>query len=201
VLNAQGLVADVIRLVMRGGQGTDTLTGSLGADVFTWFPGDSNDVIEGLAGEDTLQFNGSNVGETIALTANGSRLRFTRDVASIVLDVNAVERVTYAALGGADTISLADLSGTAVRQVALDLASSASSAGDGQADTISITALTTNAIATTLGPGTMGITWVGVRYSVTGVETPNDRFILQTAAGSAPTMISAVETDTGGTNQ
>ena len=30
----------------------------------------------------------------------------------------------------------------------------------------------------------MGIHWAGVRYSVSDVETPNDRFVLQTAAGS-----------------
>jgi Ca2+-binding RTX toxin-like protein len=200
-LNAQGLAADVVRLVMRGGQGADMLTGSLGDDVFLWSPGDSSDVIEGLAGTDTLQFSGANIGENISLTANGSRLRFTRDVATVVLDVNAVERVTLAALGGPDTILLGDLSATAVRQVALDLGGPTSSAGDGQADTISITALTSNAIATTLGPGTMGITWAGVRYAVTGVEMTNDRFILQTAAGAAPAMISAVGTNTGGTDQ
>ena len=48
------------------------MTGSIGDDVFTWFPGDGNDMIEGMAGNDTLQFNGSNIGEKIALTANGT---------------------------------------------------------------------------------------------------------------------------------
>ena len=201
VMNAQGLAANVIRLSMRGGFGGDTITGSMGDDVFTWFPGDSSDTIEGLAGNDTLQFNGSGASETIALAANGTRFRFTRDVASVVLDVNDVERVTFAALAGSDTILLSDLGATAVRQVAIDLAGPSSSAGDGQPDTISITALTTGAIATTLGPGTMGINWAGVRYSVTGVEAPNDRFVLQTAAGSVPAMISALETDTAGTDQ
>jgi hypothetical protein len=88
------------------------------------------------------------------------------------------------------------LSGTAVRQVAPDLGGPTSSARDGQPDTISTTALTSNAIATTLGPGTMGITWADVGYSVTGVEMTSDRLILQTPAGATPTMISGINTDT-----
>ncbi len=159
--------------------------------------------VSSVVGSAVLQksSNKSNIGEEIALTANGSRLRFTREVVSIVLGVNAVERVTYAALGEADTISLADLSGTAIRQVALDLGGAPGIVGDGQPDTISILAQTSNAIATTLGPGTMGITWGGVRYSVTGLETPNDWLIVQTAAGIAPTIVSAIETESGGVDR
>ena len=193
-VSAQGLAANLIRLSIRGGQGPDKLTGSQGDDLFTWSPGDSSDVIDGMSGNDALQVNGSNVSETISLLADGPRLRFTRDVGSVVLDVNAVERVTYAAQLGTDTIVLSDLSATAVRQVGIDLGLLGNPAGDGQADTIAITALTSNAIATTLGPGTIGVTWAGVRYTVTGVEATNDRMILQTAAGAAPAMISAVET-------
>jgi Ca2+-binding RTX toxin-like protein len=193
VLNASGLGADVIRLVVRGGLGSDILTGGLGDDVFTWFPGDSSDVIEGGPGNDTLQVSGSGANETISMSANGPRLRFTRDIGSVVVDTDAVERVTFAAQGGSDTISLGDLGGTAVRQVAFDLANPANGTGDGQPDTMSIIAVTTSAIATSLGPGTMAITWSGVRIAVTGVEPTNDRLILQTAAGAAATMISAVE--------
>ena len=89
VLDAQGLVADMIRLTVRGGPGVDTITGTLADDVFLWFPGDGNDVIEGGLGNDVLQFAGSTIGENIGLTANGSRLRFTRDIANIVLDLNS----------------------------------------------------------------------------------------------------------------
>jgi hypothetical protein len=174
-INAAGLGADAIRLVVRGGQGSD-------------------DVIDGGTGNDTLQVIGANIGETIGVTANGSRLRFTRDVGSVVVEAAAVERLTFAAMGGSDTISLGDLNQTAVRQVALDLAGPASAAGDGQPDTISITAVTSDAVATTLGPGSMAITWHGVRYSVTGVEPGNDRLVLQTAA-AAPVMVSGVQAE------
>ena len=184
-LNAQALAAGLIRLTVRGGSGADFLTGSLGDDVFTWSPGDGNDVIEGGLGNDTLQFNGSGASETIGLTANGSRLRFTRDVAAIDLDVNGVERVTYAAQGGADTISIGDLASTNVKQVAIDLGSTFGG-GDGQPDTIQITSLTATPISTTVGVGTMTITWSPVTISVTNVEPTNDRFTLQTPEGPAP---------------
>jgi Ca2+-binding RTX toxin-like protein len=132
VLNAQGLAAGVIRLAIRGGMGIDNITGSLGDDLFTWSPGDGSDVIDGGLGSDTLQIDGSGASENINLSPNGSRLRFTRDIAAVVLDVNGVERVNFAAQGGTDTISIGDLSGTSVRQVALNLASLTNNAGDGQ---------------------------------------------------------------------
>ena len=194
VLNAQGLGVDVIRLAIRGGDGDDILTGSPGDDVFMWSPGDDNDVIEGGLGNDTLQFAGANVAETITFSANGSRLRFTRDIASVVLDVNAVERVNLLAAGGADTISFTDLSATGVKQVAIDLSSFGSPGGDAQPDTIQIAATTTTPISTALGIGTMTVTWSGVRISATGVEPANDRLIMQTTTGvPAPTLSSAAK--------
>jgi hypothetical protein len=104
--------------------------------VFIWNPGDGSDVVEGQAGRDTLAFNGSNVGETIDISANGSRVRFFRDVGNVTMDVNGVERIQFAAGGGADTITVGDLTGTGVKQVDIDLAAFGTSAGDGQADTV-----------------------------------------------------------------
>ena len=84
-----------------------------------------------------MQFNGANVNEKIDLSANGSRLRLTRDVGNVTMDVNGVEQVNVAALGGADTITVNDLSGTDVTGVNLDLAGTpGSGTGDGQADTV-----------------------------------------------------------------
>ena len=40
------------------------------------------------------------------------RTRFTRDVANIVMDLNGVENIQVNALGGADTITIDDLSKT-----------------------------------------------------------------------------------------
>ena len=55
-----------------------------GDDTFVWNPGDGSDIVEGQDGIDTMLFNGANIAEKIDISANGSRVRFTRDVANIV---------------------------------------------------------------------------------------------------------------------
>jgi Ca2+-binding RTX toxin-like protein len=99
-----------------GGRGNDVALMGSGNDTFIWNPGDGSDVVEGQGGFDTLLFNGANVGENIDIAANGSRVRFTRDVANITMDLNGIERVQFNALGGADKITVEDLSGTDVKQ-------------------------------------------------------------------------------------
>jgi hypothetical protein len=193
VLNAGALAPDVIRLAIRGGPGNDTLTASQANDLFTWEPGDGSDVIEGGPGSDTLQFNGSNAGEIISLTANGSRLSLLRNIGSIALDIAGVENVRHFARGGADTISFGNLSSTAVKRVDLDLASFTGPVGDEQPDTVLIKSLTgTQAITTAVAPGAMRITWSPLVISVAGVEPVHDRLVLQTPSPAVPAMVSSL---------
>src|SRR6185295_14128077 len=117
--------------VVTGGRGNDTALLGAGDDTFVWNPGDGSDVIEGQAGNDTLLFNGANIAETIDISANGQRVRFTRNIANITIDCNEVETIQFNALGGADTITVGDLSGTGVADVNLDLRA-IGGAGDGQ---------------------------------------------------------------------
>ena len=70
------------------------LLGGTGDDTFVWNPGDGSDTVEGQDGTDTLQFNGANINEKIDISANGTRARFTRDVANITMDINSVEQST-----------------------------------------------------------------------------------------------------------
>ena len=93
-----------------------------GDDTFVWDPGDGSDTIEGQTGSDTMRFNGAGVAENIDIAANGTRLRFFRDIANITMDTNDVETVAFNALGGADTINVNDLTGTDVTNVRIDLA-------------------------------------------------------------------------------
>ena len=106
-----------------------------GDDTFVWNPGDGSDIIEGQDGSDTMLFNGANINEKIDISANGGRVRFTRDVAAITMDLGGVENIQFNALGGADAITVNDLTGTGAQRVNLDLG-----ANDGAADTVVIDA-------------------------------------------------------------
>ena len=119
---------------LLGGNGNDSIDGNRGNDVaflgngddtFVWDPGDGSDTIEGQNGTDTMLFNGANVAEQVDLSANGNRLRFFRDIANITMDTDGVERVDFNALGGADVVTVNDLTGTDVDgAVNVDLAGS-----------------------------------------------------------------------------
>ena len=111
--------------IVTGGRGNDVALLGAGDDTFVWNPGDGSDTVEGQAGNDTLLFNGANINENIDISANGGRVRFIRDVANITMDLNGVEHIQFNALGGADNITVNDLTGTDVKQVAIDLAAAA----------------------------------------------------------------------------
>ena len=105
-----------------GNQGDDTALLGAGDDVFQWDPGDGSDTVEGQDGTDTMLFNGANIAENIDVSANGGRVRFTRDVANITMDLDDVESIDFNALGGADNIVVNDLTGTDLTRIDLDLA-------------------------------------------------------------------------------
>ncbi len=169
-----------------GGRGNDTALLGAGNDTFVWNPGDASDTVEGQDGSDTLQFNGANINENINISANGTRLRFTRDVAAIAMDVNGTETVNFAALGGADTITVGDLTGTGVTAVNLDLASPAGSGtGDGAADTVIVNGTQNNDTINVLGQGTSySVIGLPATVSVTGSEGANDSLVVNGLGGN-----------------
>jgi len=103
-----------------GGPGVDTMFGRGGDDVFVWDPGDGSDFIEGGGGFDTMLFDGSAGSEVFDATAVGDRVRFTRNLGNIVMDVGTTEKLDVRALGGDDATTIHDLSGTGVTQVIVD---------------------------------------------------------------------------------
>ena len=106
---------------LDGQQGNDVALLGAGDDVFQWDPGDGSDIVEGQAGFDRMDFNGSNANEIMDISALGERVRFFRDVANINMDLNDVERIDVRALGGTDTVTVGDMSGTDLQQVRIDL--------------------------------------------------------------------------------
>jgi Ca2+-binding RTX toxin-like protein len=201
VVNASGLEAGVIGLTINGGLGADKIVGSQGNDLvnggdgddvglmgagddtFVWNPGDDNDSVEGQDGVDTLQFNGANIAEKIDLSANGPRLRLTRDIATVVMDADGVEVVNIAALGGADTITLNDLSGTSVSEVNLNLAL-ANGSGDASADTVVVQGTNGDDIIVVVGgPGGISVVGLPATLNIVGSEPANDQLTVRTQAG------------------
>jgi hemolysin type calcium-binding protein len=131
---------------LLGGNGNDTIDGNKGNDVafmgngndtFVWDPGDGSDVVEGQGGDDTMLFNGAGGAEQVDLSANGNRLKFFRTQGNVTMDTAGIERVDFNALGGADHITVNDLTKTDVSEVNIDLSGSLGGAtGDGAADTV-----------------------------------------------------------------
>jgi Ca2+-binding RTX toxin-like protein len=179
--------------VLLGGDGKDTVNGGraddvallgTGDDTFVWNPGDASDVVEGQDGADRMRFNGSNVNEHVDLSANGQRLRFTRDVGAVAMDVDGVEAVEFHALGGADTITVHDLTGTAVTEAHYDLAGSDGVSGDGQADNVIVEG-TAGDDAVQVGGGASGVAATGLAAAVfiSHAEASNDRLTVNALAG------------------
>ena len=171
-----------------GGRGNDTADLGRGEDTFTWDPGEGSDVIEGGSGRDTMVFNGAAANEDVALTANGGRLTFFRNPASVTMDTDSVETVDFNALGGTDRIGVADLSGTDVRQLNVDLAGSlGGDAPDRAADSVILTG--------TDGDDTVHVDGNGSGADVTGLapavsiehadaNDPKDSLSINTLAGA-----------------
>jgi Ca2+-binding RTX toxin-like protein len=168
--------------LINGGRGNDVMFGGAGDDTFVWNPGDGSDIVEGQDGQDTLQFNGANINEKMDLSANGSRLRFTRDVGNVTMDVNGTEQVNVAALGGADTITVGDLTGTAVTGVNVDL--SAQGAGDGAADTVIVNGTNAADNINIVGAGTsVSVLGLATQVNITGSEGANDSLVVNALGG------------------
>jgi Ca2+-binding RTX toxin-like protein len=204
VIDASGLRAGQIsNLTINGGDGDDAIKGSAGNDTviggrgndvallgagndaFVWNPGDGSDVVEGQAGFDTLQFNGANVGENIDISANGGRARLFRDVGNVTMDLNSVERINVAAVGGADAITVNDLTRTAVSLVALDLsATPGTGVGDGQQDTVEINATGgADVINITYNNGVVTVSGLAAEVTIAGFDA-TDRLVINGLGGN-----------------
>lgn len=200
-VNANSLEADGIKLAINGGLGNDVMVGGdgndqfnggdgndtalmgAGDDTFTWNPGDDNDTIEGQAGFDTMVFNGANIAEEIDVSANGTRVRFTRNVASVVMDLNETEAINFNALGGADKITVNDLSGTDVTEVNLNLAV-IGGGGDGVADNVLVNGTDGDDVAVVVGDASgQSVMGLAAQVNITGAEAALDRLTVTALAG------------------
>jgi Ca2+-binding RTX toxin-like protein len=177
--------------VLRGGDGNDFVDGNQGADkaflgagddVFRWDAGDGSDTVEGQDGRDAMIFNGSNGGETVDISADGERVRFFRTPGDVTMDLNDVERVDFNALGGADTVTVNDLSGTDLVEVNIDLQAGAGG-GDGAADAVVVNGTAGDDEVVVAGDaGGISVIGLAAEVHITGPE-PADGLTIKTAAG------------------
>src|SRR5262245_3668687 len=176
-----GASADFI----NGGTGNDTLFGGAGDDRYSWFPGDGSDTADGQAGNDSLGFFGAGGNDHIALSANGTRVRLTRDVDGVTVDLNSLEIVDVLARGGADTITVNDLTGTDVGVILLLLGDTGND-GDGQADTVTVNGTNGNdnvsISGSTIGGGSLDMVGLSAQISIFDTE-PIDHLTVNTLGG------------------
>jgi len=170
--------------VASGGRGNDAVLLGDGSDTFTWNPGDGSDTVEGEGGNNTLVFNGANVSEHISLYANDSRLRFTRDVGNIVMDLNGMQTINVRALGGSDNVNISPLTLTSVTQVNIDLAGSGG-AGDAAADTVIVNGTAApDTIEISAFAGLVQVTGLGPQVQIAHTEAGNDTLVVNGLGGA-----------------
>jgi Ca2+-binding RTX toxin-like protein len=208
--SATGNLAPLILITVDGGAGDDTLSGGNGPDLliggddndtidgnqgndvalmgngndtFQWDPGDGSDVVEGQAGTDTLLFNGSIANEIMDVSANGARVRFTRNVGAIVMDLNDVEKITVNLLGGSDSFIVNDLTGTNTSEVSVNLAATGGG-GDGLADFVILNATSGNDVVVVNSiAGGVSASGLFATLNIFGAEPANDRLTVNLLAG------------------
>ena len=168
-----------------GGDGTDLVDGNEGDDVvylgggddrFDWRAGDGSDIVDGQAGLDRLAVNGSLANERFEMSAVGQRVRLTRDVGSVDLDLDDIESIAADAGDGADHLGVGDLSGTAVGEIAADF--------DGLPDTLTATATQGADVVDVTGDGTSSvISGLPARIAVNGTTVGGAGLTVDALAG------------------
>jgi Ca2+-binding RTX toxin-like protein len=221
-LTASTLPAGVIKLTLDGGTGNDTLLGSQGGDIFfggegndflfgdngndtafmgagddtfQWDPGDGNDTLEGQGGSDLMLFFGANAAENIDVVANGGRVLFLRNVASVTMDLDDVEAIEFRALGGADNIVVGDLSGTDVTKVGIDLRGP-NGGGDEGADNVTVNGTNGADVFGAAGDaGGVNVFGLHTAVDIFFAEVANDRLTLNGLGGDDTINATSLEAD------
>jgi len=211
--SATGNLAALIQITVNGGTGNDTILGSNGVDlllggdgddfvdgqqgndvgflgagndVFQWDPGDGSDTVEGQDGTDTMLFNGSGGAEEFVASANGGRVQFTRNLGTIVMDLDGVESVDLNTLGNTDKTTVNDLSGTDLVELDVNQAGTiGGTAGDGQADIVIVNGTNGDDIVDVVGAGTsVSVLGLSARVNIANAEGANDALVVNALGGN-----------------
>ena len=90
-----------------GFRGNDAMDGGDGDDVMVWNNGDGTDKMDGQAGADTTEVNGSGTdGDAFTVVPNGARVKFDRtNLVPFGLDIGTTERLNLNGGGGNDAMT------------------------------------------------------------------------------------------------
>jgi Ca2+-binding RTX toxin-like protein len=179
--------------VIRGGTGDDSVDAGKGADTvnlgngddsFTWLPGQGSDVVDGGRGDDKMNFVGSDAAELFGVQAiNGGRVRFTRNVGGIVMNLGGIEEIDTKALGGADVLTAGDLSGTDVQRVETNL--NGATGDDNAADEVVINGTDGDDHVVAQGSaGNVTVTGLPARFDITGANPAQDTLAVDLQGGN-----------------
>jgi Ca2+-binding RTX toxin-like protein len=173
------------------GLGADTVDTGAGDDVFIWEPGQGSDRFDGGAGSDSMRFDGSAGSEQFGVSANGSRVRFTRDLGGIVMDLGGVEKIEANVLAGTDTVTVGDLTGTDTSVVEVDLG-----AVDGVTDQVKVNGTGADDVIRASGTATgVSVRGLSARVDITGAQLAEDKLSIFGLAGNDVVDGSALTAD------
>ena len=120
------------------------------------------------------------------------------------MDLNGVERIQFDAQGQhADNITINDLTGTDVKQVAIDLGAGTDGGGDGQEDTVSINATNGHAIRVTDHNGVVTVSGLASTVTISNFEKDTDHLVINNqniavTDGKTVTVAAVNSNNTGG---
>jgi len=173
---------------LRGQQGVDTIDGEAGPDLVVWNPSiDGNDRVDGGTDEDALRVLGAGTDE-FQVVPDGSGVQVRS--ANVQVAAEATEMIDVAAGLGQDTVTVRDLSGTAVDFVRVDIG-----AGDLRSDTVSVEGTAgPDKIRAVAGFDSHELIGLATRLFVVGAE-PGDRLRIDGRDGDDTIDASAMAKD------
>jgi hypothetical protein len=173
------------RILLRGARGNDSLRVSSQNGSFN---GSERTTLDGGRGSDLLAFVGSRGGDSLTVaTASRRRLRLTpassgrAAAAAVAVTAGSIEHLDIDPRGGADAVTVGDLTRSRVQDVALELGSMRG--GDRRADTV-VASGTAAGDALSAGGGATrvvgGLPWA---FGAAHFETDLDRLIVNGVGG------------------